>query len=430
MLPEILSGIPGPRSLDLARRLRAHESPNVTFLSPKFPVFWERAEGANVWDVDGNRFLDVTSGFGVATAGYGRTELAAALGGQAAQLNHGMGDVHPTELKVRVCEGLSRVTFERWGLGSGKVLLGNSGFEAVEAALKTAALVTGRPRVIAFRSGYHGLGFGSLAVTGLEAFQSPFRQQLADLAEWAPFPAKAAEMPDAIHAVEALSRRRDIGAILVEPIQGRGGEIIPPKGFLPELRRIADAAGILLIYDEIYTGFFRTGRFFACEYEKVYPDLICLGKALTGCLPVSACVGRASVMDAWPVSTGEALHTSTFLGSPLGMRAVLESLAFWEQPGRDNEARLAEARWCEALAPLMASAKVREIRGRGLLWGVELKRKVAAGKLMESCLAEGLIVLGGGPLGNVLSLSPPLVMTPEQVAWAGQCLGRSLRVAG
>jgi len=426
MLPELKTPIPGPKSLALAERLRAHESRNVTYLSGKFPVFWERAEGACVWDVDGNRYLDLTSGFGVATAGYGRMEVVQALAHQSHQLSHGMGDVHPTELKVRVCETLSRVTFERWGLGPGKVILGNSGFEAVEAALKTACLSTGRGRVIAFQGGYHGLGLGALAVTGLEPFRSPFRPQLADLAEFVPY----ARWPDQLNAilaqVETLARRGDMAAILVEPIQGRGGEIIPPTGFLAGLRRIATEHGLLLIYDEIYTGFFRTGKWWACEYEQAWPDLICLGKALTGCLPVSACVGRADLMDAWPVSKGEALHTSTFLGSPLGMRAAWEALEFWQKPGREGEVAVAEGRWCQALAPLMECRAVREIRGRGLLWGVELVRKGGAGLLMERGLAEGLILLGGGPEGDVLSLSPPLVMRSEQVAWAGKKMAQLL----
>jgi len=426
MLPDIKTPIPGPRSLELAARLRRHESRNVTYLGDHFPVFWERAEGATVWDVDGNRFLDLTSGFGVATAGYSRPGVARALGEQAAELSHGMGDVHPTELKVRVCEALSRVTFERWGLGHGKVILGNSGFEAVEAAVKTACLATKRARLIAFQGGYHGLGLGALAVTGLEDFRSPFRTQLADLAEFVPFPRRPDELPGIIRQVEALARRGDMGAILVEPIQGRGGEIVPPPGFLEGLRRVATKHGLLLIFDEIYTGLYRTGKLWACEHEKVYPDLICTGKALTGCLPVSACVGRAEVMDAWPVSSGEALHTSTFLGSPLGMRAVLEALDYWEEPGREAEVHDAEAVWCMALSPLQECPAVREIRGRGLLWGIELARKGAAGPLMERGLAEGLILLGGGPQGDVLTLSPSLVMAPEQISWTGKTLGKLL----
>jgi 4-aminobutyrate aminotransferase-like enzyme len=427
MLPRLITEVPGPESRALARRLRAHESRNVTFVSPGFPVFWQRGEGANIRDVDGNIFLDLTSGFGVATAGYSPTWLGEAVAAQVAVLSHGMGDVHPTVLKVELCAALSRLTFQRWGTGPGKVILGSAGFEAVEAALKTAFLATKKPRVLAFEGGYHGLGFGALSVTGWEAFRSPFRPQLRDLASFIPYPRTV----DALARVESAARAAlaagDIGAILVEPAQGRGGEVFPPKGFLALLRRLAEESGALLVYDEIYSGFFRTGTWWACEHEGVPPDLVCMGKAMTGALPVSACVGRAEVMEAWPESEGEAWHTSTFLGAPLGMAAALASLRHWESFDAAAAVREQEGWWCHALGPLQGQRGVREVRGRGLMWGVELEKAGAAAALMEPALREGLIVLGGGPEGNVLSITPPLAMTEAEVEWAGETLGRLLR---
>lgn len=193
MLPELKTPIPGPRSLALAERLRGHESRNVTFTSPEFPVFWERAEGTNIWDVDGNRFLDLSSAFAVAGLGHGNAGLREAMHDQIDTLIHGMGDVHPTELKVRLCERLSELTFERWGQGDGKVLLCNSGFEAVEAALKTALLCTGKSGVLSFTGGYHGLGYGALMAGGFEKFRSPFASQLADVGVVLPFDLDAVE---------------------------------------------------------------------------------------------------------------------------------------------------------------------------------------------------------------------------------------------
>ena len=206
----------------------------MTFTSPEFPVFWERAEGMNVWDVDGNRFLDMTGAFAVAGLGHGNADLRAAMHAQVDTLIHGMGDVHPTELKVRLCEELSALTFERWGAGDGKVILCNSGFEAVEAALKTGLLRSGRAGVLSFSGGYHGLGYGALMAGALAKFREPFEAQLAPVGVQVPL--------DLVAAEEALAGG-EIGAILIEPVQGRGGKVVPPDGFLAGLRALADAHG-------------------------------------------------------------------------------------------------------------------------------------------------------------------------------------------
>jgi 4-aminobutyrate aminotransferase-like enzyme len=349
MLPKIHTAIPGPRSLELARRLGASESRNVTFTSPEWPVFWKRAEGVNVWDADGNRFLDLTAAFGVASLGHGATSPA--MIAQAGTLLHAMGDVHPTAVKVELCERLSAITFERWGAGSGKVILGNSGSDAVEAALKTALLHTRKPGVIAFTGGYHGLGFGALAAGGLPFFREPFRAQLKDFATLLPYPTDTAELAALLPLLASALRGREIGAVLVEPIQGRGGCVVPAAGFLAMLRAFCDENGIVLIADEILTGFNRTGALFACEHSGVVPDLICLGKALTGGFPLSACVGRAALMDAWPPSEGEALHTSTFLGHPVGCAMALASIRAHESPTIAALVQEKSARLAAAIAP-------------------------------------------------------------------------------
>jgi 4-aminobutyrate aminotransferase-like enzyme len=408
MLPELVTPIPGPRSCQFAQELRAHESQNVTYVSPGVPVFWERARGANVWDVDGNRFLDLTSGFGVASLGYAPPSQVEGAREQLGRLYHAMGDVHPTAEKVALCRRLSQLTFETWGLGPGKAILTNSGSEAVEAALKTAWLATKRRGVVAFTGGYHGLGYGALTVTGRDFFRTPFVDQLADFAIFLPFPDDGADNPPQVDAflreAEKVLQRGDIGAVVVEPVQGRGGEIVPPAWFLPKLRELADRFDTLLIFDEIYTGFYRTGPRFACDRWKVRPDLVCLGKALTGGFPLAACVGRAGLMDrAWPESTGEALHTSTFLGNPLGCRMALESLALlesgsWsgrvEKLGTHLQAGLREMSKCGM--PWGRS------RGLGLMQGLEVLDAAGApdaaraGAVVEAMLARGIILLSGG----------------------------------
>ena len=432
MLPEIRTAIPGPRSQEAARRLRLYESRNVTFLDAEFPVFWERAEGVNVWDVDGNRFLDWTSAFGVCGLGHTNPAVRGALAEQSGKLLHAMGDVHPSILKADLCERLSALTFERWGAGRGKTILGNSGFEAVEAALKTALLRTGKRGVVAFRGGYHGLGYGALEVSGNPYFREPFRAQLAEFATLLPFPAcptrpgaEDAGFPDCPPSVlerleEELSaafRTGEIGAVLVEPIQGRGGERVPPPGFLPMLRRVCDAHGGLLIADEIYTGFNRTGALFACDHSGVVPDLICLGKGLTSGFPLSACVGRAEIMDAWPESGGEALHTSTFLGSPLGCAMALAALKEHEKPELAAQVR-ETGRALKKTLEAIRSPWIADVRGVGLLAGMELRLDGAAvNGLVKRGLRDGLILLQSGPEGNVLAFTPPFGIGGGEIAF-------------
>jgi acetylornithine/succinyldiaminopimelate/putrescine aminotransferase len=407
-LPELVTEIPGPRSRELAEKLRRCESRNVTFVADHWPVFWERGDGVNVWDADGNRFLDLTSAFGVSGLGHTQPEVCAALREQSGKLLHAMGDVHPTAVKAELCARLSALTFERWGAGAGKVILGNSGFEAVEAALKTSLLHSGKPGVLAFTGGYHGLGFGALTATGLPFFRQPFRAQLADFATFVPFACEREQ-------IEAALREREIGCILVEPVQGRGGCVVPPDDFLPMLRSICDAHNILLVLDEIYTGLNRTGALFACEHAGVVPDLICLGKALTSGFPMSACVGRAEVMDAWPLSTGEALHTSTFLGNPLGCAMALASL---DQHARPETAQLVRERGAKLQAAL---ATMGEVRGLGLMLGMEVTTERAV-SVVQRALCEGVLLLADSPTSNVLSFSPPFAISDAEIAFVAERL--------
>lgn len=453
MLPELRTEIPGPRSRQLGARLRQSESRNVTMVAPDWPVFWERAEGVNVWDADGNRFLDFTSGFGVTGLGHRADSVRAALVAQADKLFHAMGDVHPAEAKVELCEQLADLTFGRWGAGRGKVVLGNSGSDAVEAALKTSVLHTGKPGVIVFEGAYHGLGYGALEASALQFFRKPFVGQLGRFAVSVPYPycyrcpfgqragfvLEGGDFPNCCSAclgeletrIRAEIKRREIGAILVEPIQGRGGEIVPPKDFLRLLRRICDGEKILLVADEIYTGLNRTGRLFACDHSDVVPDIICLGKALTSGFPLSACVGRAEVMDAWPESSGEALHTSTFLGNPLGCAMALASLREHAKPGTAEKVRAAGRHLRDALAKIR-SPRVGNVRGAGLLAGLEIVAAdgspdaATAARCVTGALQEGLLILAGGRQGNVISLTPPFDIAPEECVFLAASLDRLL----
>jgi 4-aminobutyrate aminotransferase/(S)-3-amino-2-methylpropionate transaminase len=412
MPPELVSDVPGPRSRALAARLARVESRNVTCLRPP-PIFWKRAAGANVWDVDGNRFVDLTAAFGVAAAGHGPSEVIAALHAQAQELVHGMGDVHPSERKVELLEALARLYPSGSPRGARRqavrTVLGSSGSDAVEAALKTSLLATGRPGIVAFEHAYHGLSLGALDTTWRSDFRAPFAARLPALTVFARF----GDLEDVARAAAASAV--PIGAVIVEPVQGRGGERVPARGFLAALREHCDREGWLLIADEIYSGFGRTGRVWACDHEGVVPDLLCAGKGLASGMPFSACMGRAEVMDlAWPESCGEALHTQTFLGHPLGCAAALASIEILE---REDLATRAEQTGRLALAHLQEKlggrAGVVEVRGLGLMIGVELDSPERAAAVVERSLERGVIVLQSGSDGRVLSVTPPLTIEPE-----------------
>lgn len=445
------------RTADILRLLTRYESRNVTFIEAdgSWPIVWARARGCHVWDAEGRRYLDLTAAFGVAASGHANPRVVRAGQRQMATLLHAMGDVHPHALKAELARELSRITFERWtrrgpkfesrNPKSGKVIFGNSGFEAVEAALKTAVLATGKPGVVAFEGAYHGLGYGALNATHRDHFRSPFRRQLREFARFVPFPASVPELPRVEAALRRAFRPGDVGAVLVEPIQARGGINIPPPGFLPMLRGLCDAHDALLVLDEIYTGFGRTGRWFACEHSGVVPDLICLGKALTGGFPLSACVGRADLMDAaWPESTGEAIHTSTFLGHPVGCAMALAQIAELRR-GKlpERSARLGKLLSCELTSLVTGhsssvtghSPLVLASRGIGLLAGLELRRAdgspatEAALGIIKAMLRRGFILLPEGEHANVISFTPPLTITERDLRRAVAALGEVLKEA-
>jgi 4-aminobutyrate aminotransferase-like enzyme len=439
LLPELVVSPPGPRSLEMARRLALVESRNVTHLTPAFPVFWESARGSNVRDVDGNIFLDLTGAFGVSVAGHGNPAVLEEMRGQAERLVHGMGDVHPPARKVEFLEALARVA--PWA--ESRAILGSSGSEAVEASLKTALMATGRPGILAFEGSYHGLTLGSLSVTEGEDFRGPFRERLYPGVRFAPFPdplrmgalAGSHSLAAVARGLEAGAGGDEIGAVIVEPIQGRAGVRVPPTGFLRDLASLAREAGALLIFDEIFSGLGRTGSLFACLQEGVLPDLLCLGKGLGGGLPLSACIGPPEVMDAWPPSGGEAIHTSTFLGHPLACAAGLSLLHELERGDLVSRSGRMGLEVIQGLQKGLAEVpEVVEVRGRGLFIGVEFANPEslapltgAAVAVTESALRRGILALPAGKAGNVLELSPPLVITGEQVEWVTRELGGIIR---
>lgn len=433
LLPRVEGPVPGARSLHLARRLARVESQNVTLLAPDFPIFWEAARGANVRDADGNTFLDLTSAFGVVSAGHAHPRIVEAVRRQAGTLIHGMGDVHPPTLKVELLERLASLL--PWKSTRG--VLASSGSEAVEIALKTAQMATGRRGVVAFEGSYHGLTLGALSVTERADFRAPFAGRLPHGVNFVTFPDQLRDgaaagdesLEEFSRALASAEERGDpVGCVIVEPIQGRGGVRIPPPGWLAELAQRTRAAGAVFVLDEVFTGFGRTGSLFAFEQEGVVPDLLCVGKALGGGLPMSACLGPEEVMAAWPLSKGEAIHTSTFLGHPL---ACASSLAFLDVLAEEDlVVRSAfEGRWLlNAVGDaLHGRTGIREVRGRGCFVGIEFAEPGAGERFATRALQRGLILLPSSEFGEVVELAPPFVTTREQLEWSVEALGELVR---
>jgi 4-aminobutyrate aminotransferase-like enzyme len=408
------------------------ESRNVTFVGERFPVFWEEARGANVRDADGNEYLDLSAAFGVALAGHAHPRITERAARQAATLMHGMGDLHPPVPKLELLERLAALA--PWP--DARAVLGTSGSEAVEIALKTALLATGRAGVVALSGGYHGLTVGSLAVTDRELFRRPFERRLYQGVARTRFPGerdKPAVLSAALDAVDrALERPAGwdpVGAVIVEPIQGRAGARVPAPGFLAGVAERARAMGALFVCDEVLTGFGRTGAMFAHEHFGVVPDLLCVGKALGGGMPISACLGPAHVMDAWPPSEGEAIHTSTFLGHPVACAAAVAFLDVLVDEGLIERARVLGKLLLTGLQRgLEGVDEVVEVRGRGLLIGVELAAAGSAVAVSERALRAGLIVLPAGERGEVLELAPPAVLTEAQADHAIDAVVERIRL--
>jgi 4-aminobutyrate aminotransferase/(S)-3-amino-2-methylpropionate transaminase len=416
-LPRIVTPPPGPRARELARRLSEVEAPGVNTVVPDHPpILWEEALGANVLDVDGNLYIDLTSGFGVAAVGHRHPRVVAALAEQAGRLLHGLGDVHAHPGRVELASRLAALA----PLPDAQVFFATSGAEAVEVAVKTTIAATGRPGVLAFEPAYHGTTLGALAATSRPEFRRPFARHLHPHLRRLPFGAPAAE-------VERELARGDLACVLVEPIVGREGVLVPPPGWLKEVADLCRAHSVPLAVDEVFTGFGRTGTLFAVEGEGVTPDLLCCGKALGGGVPIAAVLGKRDLFRCWEVP-GEALHTSTFLGNPLACAAALAVLDILIEEDLPAQA----AALGEEVGRRLCSWKERfpqvgDVRGRGLLWGIELSSREAAKRLVERALARGVLLLAGGPEGRVAQVVPPLNVAEEQIDTAlevlEECLG-------
>jgi 4-aminobutyrate aminotransferase/(S)-3-amino-2-methylpropionate transaminase len=418
----IATAIPGPISAELARRRVAAVAKGV---GSSMPVFAARAGGGILEDVDGNRFIDLGSGIAVTTIGNASPRVVDAVREQVADFTHTCFMVTPYEGYVAVAEHLNRLTP---GSYEKRTALFNSGAEAVENAVKIARLYTGRTAVVAFDHAYHGRtnltmgltaksmpyksGMGPFAPEIYRAPMSyPFRDGLIDK-EWAVNGELAAER--ALTVIDKQIGAANLAAVIIEPVQGEGGFIVPAPGFLPALRAWCSANDVVFIADEVQSGFARTGAMFACEDEGIEPDLIITAKGIADGLPLSGVTGRAEIMDATHVGA----VGGTYGGNPLACAAALATIETIEMDGLLDRAKEIERLMKDRLGRMQADDdRIGDVRGRGAMIAVELVKSGTAEpdsdltkSLCAAAHAQGVIVLSCGTFGNVLRFLPPLTI--------------------
>ena len=419
----LVTEIPGPRSRALQARRDSAVSGGV---GGTLPVFIEAAGGGVLVDVDGNSLIDLGAGIAVVSVGNSAEHVVAGVQEQVARFTHTCFMVTPYSGYVEVCEQLNRLTP---GDHAKKSALFNSGAEAVENAVKIARYHTGRQAVVVFEHGYHGRTNLTMALTaksmpykkGFGPFAGEiYRMPLAYPFRWPTGPENAGReaLELVISKIEKEIGADQVAAILIEPIAGEGGFVVPAEGFLPGLAEFARANGIVFIADEVQTGFARTGDLFACEHEGVVPDLITTAKGIAGGLPLAAVTGRAEIMDS--VHSGGL--GGTYGGNPVACAAALGAMRTIEEQDLSAKAR----RIGEIMLPALTDMQSRypvigDVRGRGAMVAVELVMPgtkdpdpTATAAVAKACHAEGVLVLTAGTYGNVLRFLPPLVM-PEHL---------------
>lgn len=422
--PHIRTELPGPNAKRILAGDKNYISPSYT---RSYPLVARRGRGCVIEDVDGNEFLDFSAGIAVTSTGHCHPEVVAAIQKQSAELIHMSGTDFYYENMVTFAERLSKVLPLR---GPHKFYYGNSGTEAVEAAIKLSRYHTRRQNIIAFYGAFHGRTMGSLSLTASKAQQRRRFFPLMPGVTHVVYP-NVYRRPAGTDAVQyALDCARfiedklfhttlppeEVAAIFVEPIQGEGGYVVPPPEFLQELRRICDRHGILMVCDEVQSGAGRSGKWWAVEYAGVEPDIVCIAKGIASGMPLSVTASKAEIMDWVPGS-----HASTFGGNPVSIAAALATMDVLEREGIQNAAAMGRyimertASWPEKYE------MVGDVRGRGLMIGVELvkdkKTKAAAGperdRVVELAFAKGMLFLGAGE--SSVRIAPPLIVTREQI---------------
>lgn len=434
--PEIRTPLPGPRAIKNLERDRDLISPSYT---RGYPLVIARGKGAWAWDVDGNKFLDLTTGIAVNAVGHSHPRVVAAIREQTEHFIHMSGTDFYYELQVQLARRLEQIAP---GTAPKRVHYTNSGAESVEAALKLARYETRRPRFLAFIGGFHGRTMGALSLTSSKPIQRQGFAPLVPAVIHVPFaycyrcainltyPACEIGCLDWIEeqVLSHLTPPDEVAAVVVEPVQGEHGYIVPPPGFHTKLRGICDRYGILLIADEIQSGIGRTGRWLAMEHWNVVPDIVCLAKGIASGMPLGAIVAGRELME-WPPGS----HASTFCGNPVACAAALATFDVIEEEDLlDNATRMGE----QLLEGLRALAEeheaVGDVRGLGLMVGVELVTDRATRQpaselrdlVVRKCYERGVLLLGCGR--SVIRFMPPLNVTAHEIDLGLEALAEAL----
>ena len=435
-LPNLIGPLPGPRARAIIERDARVVSPSYT---RSYPLVAARGEGAIVEDVDGNRFLDFNAGIAVVAAGHCHPRVVEAIQKQAARLIHMSGTDFYYEELVALAEKLAEIAP---GEIPRRVSFGNSGAEAIEGSIKLARYATGRDKIIAFLGGFHGRTLGALSLTASKAVQRRHFGPLIPGVVHAPYPycyrcpfgrepgSCAVECVKHIEdtLLKTISPAEETAAIVVEPVQGEGGYVVPPQKFFDELARVAQQNGILLIFDEVQSGMGRTGKMWAAEHFGAVPDILAVAKGIASGMPLGATVARADLMT-WPPGA----HASTFGGNPVCCAAALATIALLEEGLMKNAERMGAHLMDRMRAWPARFPHVGEVRGLGLMIGIELVRdretKEKAPELRDRVLRQaferGLLVLGAGD--STIRLCPPLVITRDQCDFAMETLEECFR---
>jgi 4-aminobutyrate aminotransferase-like enzyme len=402
-------------SQDVRDRIRAVEGTGMrTFWEPE-PIVWARTEGSQVWDAEGRSYLDLYAGFAVANVGYCHPGVTEAIQRQAGVMTH-CPSAAPSEVRAELYERITAIappTLDR-------VLLAVTGAMANETAVQLARAATGRRNVITFAGTYPGRTVGALRYAGKHAYREPFG--IAADAHFVPFPDPyRSPWDDPGGTVLALLEQaltdpasgvEPPACVLIEPIQGNGGVVIPPAGFLGGLRELCDRTGTVLVFDEIQCGFGRSGRMWASEHDEVVPDLMTVGKGIGGGLALAAVLGRSDLMTTWEPDA----VTSTFLANALNAAAGCAAIDVLREEGLvDRSAQLGSRALERLQGELSGSAAVGDVRGRGLFLGIELADAELAGQAQRAVRDRGVLVGRGGRFGNVLILAPPLVIEEDSL---------------
>jgi 4-aminobutyrate aminotransferase len=437
-LPHITGSLPGTRAAAIIARDNRVVSPSYTRC---YPLVVRQGSGAMIEDVDGNRFLDFNAGIAVVATGHCHPEVVRAIQEQAARLIHMSGTDFYYEEFAALAEALARIAPSDVPR---RVSFGNSGAEAMEGAIKLARYATKRDKIIAFYGSFHGRTMGALSLTSRKAVQRAGFGPLIPGVVHAPYPycyrCPYGQQPDtcAVECVKhienvilkTVSPAEETAAIVVEPVQGEGGYVVPPKKFFDELTRVCKANGILLVFDEVQSGMGRTGRMFAAEHFDAVPDILAVAKGIASGMPLGATVARADLMT-WPPGA----HASTFGGNPVSCAAALATIALLERELVDHAARMG-AHMMDRLRRWPARfPNVGDVRGLGLMIGVELvkdqgtkeKAPNLRDRVVDLAFERGLLILGAGD--NTLRLCPPLVVTRDQCDFALDTLEQCLDAA-